>query len=150
MTSRTRTLAQHLASAIEARANCEKSGNQEWLIRHGDNIETLARNFLPSGSGVDCGTKVDFTRSTGDKLVFLTSFHHMNDVGMYDGWTEHTVTVKPAFQGFNISISGRDRNQIKDYLVETFDCALCTSIVHDESGFHRAPHNLDFVNNRGE
>ena len=59
--------------------------------------------------------------STPDKLVFYTSFHHMNDNGFYDGWTEHTVTVRPSLQfGFNMKISGQNRNEIKYHLHDVF------------------------------
>jgi hypothetical protein len=48
----------------------------------------------------------------------------MDDGGGYDGWTEHTITVTPSFRGFDLTISGRDRNDIKDYLHQTFDHVL--------------------------
>jgi hypothetical protein len=45
----------------------------------------------------------------------------MNDSGYYDGWTEHVVTVTPSFiGGFNIRVSGRNRNDIKGYIAESF------------------------------
>jgi hypothetical protein len=53
--------------------------------------------------------------------VFKTSFHHMNTHGYYDGWTDHIVTVRPdMMSGIRISITGKDRNQIKDYIHEVF------------------------------
>ena len=49
----------------------------------------------------------------------------MNENGMYDGWSEHTITVHPSLQfGFRLTVSGRDRKEIKDYLHETFDFVL--------------------------
>lgn len=48
----------------------------------------------------------------------------MNDAGMYDGWTEHVITILPSFSGITISVSGSNRNDIKDYLAETFDYTL--------------------------
>lgn len=77
-------------------------------------------NKLPSGSGLDTGVKLDLDRSSAEKLVFDTEFHHLNENGYYDGWTQHTVTVTPSFDGFNLKISGRDRNGIKDYLYDLF------------------------------
>ena len=80
---------------------------------------------LPSGSGWDCGTKLDYEKSNPDKLVFYGSYHHMNENGMYDGWTEHTIIVTPSLAfGFDVKITGRDRNDIKDYLGEMFQHAL--------------------------
>jgi hypothetical protein len=56
----------------------------------------------------------------------------MNDGGFYDGWTEHTVVVTPSFRGINLRISGRDRNQIKEYLYETYDYALTRLVQWSE------------------
>lgn len=122
-----RTLIQAIASAIEARRNCETNGNKEWFARHTDAIRSYAK-MLPHGCGIDFGCEIDVDKSTGSKVVITTAFHHMNDGGMYDGWTDHTVTVRPAFRGIEIAISGRNRNQIKDYLYETFDSALTQTI----------------------
>ena len=80
---------------------------------------------LPSGSGWDMGTKLDGPASSAEKLVLYGEFHHMNDGGYYDGWTDHQIIVTPSLQsGFKLRITGRDRNQIKDYLYEMFDFAL--------------------------
>lgn len=126
------TLAEQIASSIQAWHNCHESGNLEWLHRHEDEADTLASSLLPSGSGFDNGTSIDWDNSTGEKLVFNTAFHHMNDGGMYDGWTEHAVTVRPSFFGLNITVSGRNRNDIKDYIAEGFDVALTEMRDHVE------------------
>jgi len=118
-----------LASRIQAMANCVKANNQEWLVKHREHAEQLVKQFMPSGSGIDTGTKLCFEESTGEKLVFTFGFHHMNDAGMYDGWTEHKAIVTPSLQfGFNLKITGRDRNGIKDYLHETFSADLYREI----------------------
>ena len=116
---------QALASAIQARLNCVKSANNEWYHKHTETIESIARDCLPSGSGIDSGCSVDLDQSSGDTIVIDLSFHHMDDDGSYDGWTEHTATIEPTFDGIDIRISGRNRNQIKEYLVETLEFALC-------------------------
>ena len=80
---------------------------------------------MPSGSGFDSGTKFDFDKSTPNKLVFQTSYHHMNQNGYYDGWTEHTITVTPSLQfGFDAVIGGRDRNGWKEYAYEVVNGCL--------------------------
>jgi hypothetical protein len=115
-----------LATRVQARINCltKDSDPQNWAGKHEDRIEEIMRDF-PHGSGFDNGTTIDLGKSTGDKLIFHTSFHHMNDVGMYDGWTEHTVTVRPSLQhGFRVVVGGRNRNQIKDMISEAFYDAL--------------------------
>jgi hypothetical protein len=124
MSDTQRTVAQRIASRVQARINCEKSGNKEWHARHQEEVERLCRECMPSGSGLDNGTKLDFDRSTGERLIFTTAFHHMNEQGSYDGWTEHTVTVRPTFAGFELAISGRDRNDIKEYIAQAFEGAL--------------------------
>lgn len=108
-----------LASLIFARENCQKSGNTEWFAKHTERLEYLADNYLPSGSGVDNGARLDLDASKPEKIVLSLSFHHMDEGGSYDGWTDHVVTVRPSFVfGYHIGISGRDRNNIKEYLSE--------------------------------
>ena len=119
---------QKTASLIVARENCAKNGNDEWFDVHSEKLDEIAKNHLPSGSGVDSGTQVDLDRSTGKKIVLHTSYHHMNDGGMYDGWTDHTITVTPSFLDFDLKISGRNRNDIKDYLGDLFYHALMEEI----------------------
>ena len=113
-----------LAQLVGAYKRCISSGN-DWAEKHETTIKRLVKDHLPSGSGFDSGTDLDLAASTEDKLVFHTHFHHMNDGGSYDGWTDHTVTIRASLtSGFYMKISGRDRRQIKDYIAEAFDCAL--------------------------
>lgn len=121
---KTQTVAQALATAIVARKNCWESGNKEWFARWEDRALKLVRDCMPSGSGIDCGTTLDLDASNGNALRFTFSFHHMDENGFYCGWTEHKLVVKPAFEGFNLHITGPDRNQIKDYLYQIYGDAL--------------------------
>jgi hypothetical protein len=125
-----RYLYSELASTVDALHTCKTKPEQygEWIGRHAENIGKLVSEYMPSGSGFDCGTKMDLIESHAEKLVFNTGFHHMNDGGYYDGWTEHTVTVTPSFSGFNLRVSGRNRNEIKDYIHEMFSHALRTEL----------------------
>ena len=114
-------LYQEIAALINAIENCTRTSNHEWDTKHYDKIMSIVRNEMPDGSGFDNGTYIDMEKSTGEKLVFETSFHHMNENGYYNDWTEHSVIVTPSLQfGFNLKITGRDRNQIKDYIYEVF------------------------------
>ena len=120
---------QALASAIVARANCIKAGNQEWIARHQETIADIARNHLPSGSGVDTGTAIWTNDCTPDKIVLFCSFHHMDESGGYDGWTDHKIIVRPAFiGGFDVDVKGINRNEIKDYLGDLFAEALAAEM----------------------
>lgn len=128
-----RNVAMAFASTVAAIHNCIASNSQIWLEKHRETIKLLIKLYMPSGSGIDAGVQFDEEKSHGDKLVFHTSYHHMNDGGFYDGWTEHTITVTPSFIGsMNIKISGRDRNQIKDYLHDVFSTALTEEINEDK------------------
>lgn len=81
---------------------------------------------LPSGSGFDNGTKIARNESEHGKVVLHTSFHHMDENGGYDEWTEHRITVKPVFGGIRIIVSGQNKNDIKEYIRETFHNCLET------------------------
>jgi len=116
---------QEMAKACGAYHRCVKSGNTEWEAKWKALVQERIDDYFPHGSGFDNGTKIDLEASNDDKLVFTTAFHHMNDGGMYDGWTEHTVTVLPSLGlEFHLKISGRDRNGIKEHISEQFQMAL--------------------------
>jgi len=86
-----------------------------------DNIRELEER-LPHGSGFDIGCKVDLEKSTAQKIVISTHFHHMDEHGYYDGWTEHTVTVTPCLvNGYKLKVSGVNKNNIKDYIYDMFN-----------------------------
>lgn len=102
---------QAIASAISAMP-------REWAEERLDLIE---REFLPSGSGIDAGCKVLVEESKEDRLVIQTAFHHMDENGYYDGWTHHKVIVTPSLLfGFDVRVTGRNRNGIKEYLGDLF------------------------------
>lgn len=137
------TLCRTLAGKVIAFSNCITSGNAEWRDRHEADILELVKRFMPSGSGIDCGTKIDLDeclRVNGAKLFFTFSFHHMNEGGMYDGWTEHTLIVTPSlWHDFDLRITGRDRNGIKEYLHDVYSSALMQEVYQTEDGeWHEA------------
>lgn len=131
-------LAAFIAATVGAYHRCENV--PEWRGKHRARLDYIAHHLLPSGSGIDNGSKIDIDRSTEDSLWFTTAFHHMDEQGSYNGWTEHTVHVTPAFNGMHITVGGPDRNGIKDALAEEFFHCLSTVDNYDESrGEHRAP-----------
>ena len=106
---------QAIASAISALP-------REWAE---ERLALIEREYLPSGSGIDAGCKILVEESHKDRIVIQTEFHHMNEVGYYDGWTHHKIIVTPSLiYGFDLRITGRDRNGIKEYLGQLFDHAL--------------------------
>ena len=98
--------------------------DDKWIDYREDLIEFVERNILPSGSGFDSGTTIDLDNSNDKKITFITSFHHLNENGFYDGWTEHKVIIRPTFYGIDIKVTGKDRNDIKDYIGEMFSHVL--------------------------
>ena len=116
---------QVIAKALQARINCERSGNTVWHPIHSDKILQMVNDHLPRGSGFDSGTQFNFIRSTPEKLVFETSFHHMDEGGSYCGWSEHQVIVTPSLVfDFDVRVTGRNVRNIKEYISETFNSAL--------------------------
>lgn len=131
---------QKLAGLVNARnIGSLKDGTHQkdpWYITHTNNIQTIVRETSPTGSGIDTGTTLDlpdtWVKHPINRLVFRFSFHHMNEHGMYDGWTDHKLTVTPSLvDGFDLNISGRDKNQIKDHLYDTFNDWLQTEYEND-------------------
>jgi len=120
-----RPVYQEIAAALLSKTMSQDKENRDWALRWSDRIDWLVSNALPSGSGVDSGTTLNEVKSTPDKLVFDVGYHHMDQSGMYDGWTHHEVIVTPSLVwGLSIRITGRNRNDIKDYLGELYHHAL--------------------------
>jgi len=122
-----------LASTVDAYHRCIKTGNDLWRDKHAEMLKQVTMDHMPSGAGFDNGTRMDLGRSTDTKLVFRTAFHHMDDNGSYDGWTDHVITVTPSFgHGMDIKISGENRNQIKDHTADVFRFALETEVIWND------------------
>lgn len=119
------TVIERIAQSCQAIKAC----NQEWQDKHDDILSDIEANYLPSGSGIDLGSKIDRKASSMDKVVIILSYHHMNENGYYEGWTEHKVIVTPSFMDnhVNLRITGRNRNFIKDYLYDVYDQYLLST-----------------------
>jgi len=122
--SQNQTIIAAISQALVSRRNCSVSGNKGWMQKWDTRINQLEQE-LPSGSGFDRGTDVVADVRTPEfEIKLSTQFHHMNGVGMYDGWTDHVVTVRPTFDGLDFSVSGQNKREIKDYIVQHFSYAL--------------------------
>ncbi len=109
-----------LSLAISQMLNGKANNNPTAIEKAVERIKAQCEH-LPSGSSIDSGVKFDLDKSTPEKMVFHVPFHHMNEGGYYDGWTTYKLTVKPSFwQGFDLNITGRDKNGVKDYLYDLF------------------------------
>lgn len=118
-----RYIAQCLSRARVLSSDTQRSSDitiltREYVKKHG-----------PSGSGVDCGTRLADS-SHPQRIVLDVSFHHMDEHGSYDGWTEHKVIVTPEFDGVSVRVTGANRNGIKDYLGEMFQYWLTSEHDH--------------------
>lgn len=109
-----------IASLVVAYKNCVDRGNEEWRKNHKESLNSIMAD-APSGSGFDTGTKIDVDRCYPDRIVMYVDFHHMDENGGYDGWTTHEIIVTPSLAfGFNVRVTGKDKNNIKEYISEVF------------------------------
>lgn len=131
-------LYQALAEALQAHRNSMESNNDEWAANWRALI-TLLQDELPSGSGFDDdGCKVEWLDCTPSKIIITTSYHGMNDSGMYDRVTDYTVTVTPSFSGFDIRARGPkiDREYILDCIAEALNNEAEASIKDVVNAIH--------------
>ena len=85
---------------------------------------------LPSGSGIDVGSSINVDESNNKKIVIDTAYHHMNENGMYDGWSDHKIIITPSFiSGFDIRVTGRNMKGIKEYLIDLFHYVLSKEVI---------------------
>jgi len=127
------TLATTLARYIQARKNCEASGNTEWFDIWTERITKLCEKHMPHGSGLDVGCELDLPACTARKLVIVTSYHHMNEAGFYTGWTDHKINVTASLtSGFEVTVTGKNKNDVKEWLATLFTEILGMMIDEDE------------------
>jgi hypothetical protein len=117
----------------EALANVAEVLNRPQLPPHVLDFQTQRYDtlveLLPSGSGFDNGTEFISIRSGTNRLVFRTAFHHTDEHGSYTGWSQHDVIVTASLSyGFEIRVTGKDRDDIKEYIAEVFQ-----NFLHEEA-----------------
>ena len=118
-------LYQKLARKVMWLQDMEKDGQYARFRGQADKEIQDCEARLPSGAGFDAGCHIAREESTLNRLLIRTSYHHMDEHGYYDGWTEHTVVVTPSLLwGFGLRVTGPDHNNIKDYIHEVFSQAL--------------------------
>jgi len=126
-------LYQKLARLIAASFSAFSLGNWTWADNHKDAADQLVFEFMPSGSGFDSGTQIDWNSQEAwfqnhkkvDRIYMRTSFHHMNEAGMYTHWTHHALTITAAFDGFDMHMTkGRADEGFMDYAQDSFNDAL--------------------------
>lgn len=117
------TLIARISQTLQQRRRLLREGRQHTdVFRNSTEVLRALEKHLPSGGGLDKGGTIAeelFLLETRC-IVFYTSFHHMNEGGFYDGWTQHKVKVRPDFDGIRVDVTGRNRNGILDHIAETY------------------------------
>lgn len=122
-----------LASLVDARERCLKDNNTIWFDNHTNRIEEIIKEYLPHGSGFDGITKINYDRSSGERLHLTSEFHAMDDNGSYDEWIYFRIIITPSLQfGFNMNIIGNfgKYQSLKDDIGEMLD--QCFNVVIEE------------------
>ena len=126
------TLAVRIQDTCQQIQNCKTSGNDYWLKQARARLKAL-EDMLPHGSGIDGNNCILADKTTNTRIVITTEFHHMNEVGFYDGWTDHVVNAQPSFRGHVVvTVTGRNRNDIKDHLAMEFAESLDQELDESE------------------
>jgi hypothetical protein len=115
---------QKISSLLLAIENCKKTDNHEWLKKHTDNLNMVV-------NGIFLGANFILEDSDSEKLVFIFNQQHFNDVGYYMETTVHKVVVVGSlFSGVLVrSISGKNKNDVKDSIVEMLVGCLNKEVV---------------------
>lgn len=132
--TRTYKLVELIAIAAASGERCRVNGNP-YAANHDATLDAIEADFLPSGSGIDNGTKIARDASDGARVTLLCSYHHMNENGMYCGWSDYRITARPDFEvGVALTITGRNVNDIKSYLADVFGTCLGENVTMDQDG----------------
>jgi hypothetical protein len=122
----TRLLYRELATLVQARKTCAESAtHQDWFQKHSETIKRLVSNHLAQ-------YRIDLNESHADKLVFYGNESQFTEDGVEDGYTSHTVIVKPSLTfGFTLRITGHDRNDVKEHIAQLFNAQLREDVTYD-------------------
>lgn len=122
-------LYQWIARMLDSLEKNESRGSDLIISNRCTDALNDLEKFLPSGSGFNSGCKI-LLISKPNRIVVKADFQHMCEHG-YTGWTDHLVIVTPSLvYGMQIRVTGKDKNEIKDYIGETMEIALNTEIAN--------------------
>lgn len=132
------TVIQAIAHAFELWARCSGADWRDGARTHGATIAALVAAHLPDGAAFD------YDESRVDRLIFALEFHHVDARGRGDGYTSHRVIVTPSLaRGFDVSVTGRNRNDVRAHLWRTFTHALAQSLPDLEPTAEPLPASLE-------
>lgn len=76
-------------------------------------IQSLIKNHLPQGSGIDC--EWELTRLKNGKIILENSIHCMNDAGCYDGYQDFKIIIDPKnLEDFTLQFTGKRKERYID------------------------------------
>lgn len=127
-----KTVAEWTALCADAERNCAKAGNHEQGERWAAMLGRIERVHLPSGAGIDSGCTIERRRTGACTIVIAFGYHHMDEDGFYTEWTHHRATIRATFGGIDVTVSGQDRNEVKEYLADTFREYLTRTIARSD------------------
>lgn len=118
------TVINKIAQAVVAYHAHKNAGNLRMAEEAEDRVREMAKEFLPSGSGINNGTTVNLIKSNAYILEMFCIFYHIEN-GTYGPRTGHRIIASASLaSGFLLTITGEDYNGIKEYLYDTFRQAL--------------------------
>ena len=92
----------------------------------------LLQELLPIGNGIETGCVISL-KSTKKRIVIDTINWHPN---YSDKLTKHQVVITPSFEGeINIRITGKNEDNIKEYLHDIFREALMKEYLVFKKGW---------------
>jgi hypothetical protein len=116
-------LAEAYITALTAYRNTTERGNLKWSANWKERIKQLDE-CLPHGAGLDGVVEFDDTLSKPHRIVIYAEYHHMNEVGYYDGWAHCHITAISEFTGPRVDVSREVDADTGDYLADLFYQAL--------------------------
>lgn len=129
------TIGAQLARLADARLRCIEKNVPNWKEIHTRTINKIMEEKMPHGSGIDGGNRFDFERSNGRKLIIHSSYHKMDENGMYDGWIDYNIVVTANLMfGLNVNIVGNFGRDyyLKEMLAQRYWNALEEEVVSNE------------------
>jgi hypothetical protein len=123
---------QCLASAFKSYSYYISKNNNDTAEMFMNDIKQLIES-LPHGSGIDSTTNFSYLSSKEDKLIITSGYHHMDNNGYYDGWTDFKIILTPSWYGFNLKIQGafpRKYADTREYLEDLFATDLDQGYTH--------------------
>lgn len=128
------TLVQSIDRSPDSNSPSNKTAH-EWVQLYTTAANDIVKKYLPSGSGFDAGSLIDWETTQSEYIVISAPFHPMDAHGYYKDWVELMVAITPSLIGFNLHIMGSPEpevDELKDYVHQVFsDCLQAEIDVED-------------------